>query len=76
MSRNRRPRLPEVVYVAPEAYAYEDHVTIIFWIGDNQSIGIRFTSPEHILAFLKLIMDKAAVTWADNEWIKEYLSGE
>jgi hypothetical protein len=74
MPRIRRPRLPEVAYLTPEIHAYKDHVTAVFWIGDNQSVGIRFESPEHILRFMELVMDKAAITWPDNEWIKEYLS--
>jgi hypothetical protein len=74
MPRDRRPRFPEVAYITPEIHAYKDHVTAVFWIGDNQSIGIRFRSPEHILQFMSLIMDKATKVWPDNELIKEYLS--
>lgn len=75
MPRNRRPRLPEVAVIEPEFHAYKDHVTAIFWI-DGNSIGVRFQSPQHILEFMSKLMDKAAIVWPDNEWIKEYLSND
>jgi hypothetical protein len=50
--------------------AKKDHVVAVFWLGES-SIGLRFNSPEHILEFMSQVMEKAALVWPDNEWIKE-----
>jgi hypothetical protein len=69
----KRVRIPETVNLPIEFHAKKDHVVGVIWLGES-SIGIRFNSPEHILEFMSLLMEKAVLVWPDNEWIKEYLS--
>jgi hypothetical protein len=70
-----RPRIPEVARLPVTFKAMKDHVVVIFHINQS-SIGLRFESPEHMLTFFTEMMEKAAIAWPDNEWIKEYLSDE
>lgn len=68
-----KPRIPEVAYLPVTFHAAKDHVVAVYTVGTNQTIGIRFQSPEQMLWFFIKIMEKAAVVWPDNELIKEYV---
>jgi hypothetical protein len=41
--------------------------------GGKGTIGIRFTSPEHLLETFSQLMEAGTKVWPDNPWIKEYL---
>jgi len=70
-----RPRIPEKVNLPVTFKAMKDHVVAIIYI-NKSTIGLRFESPEHMLTFFSEMMEKAAIVWPDNTWIKEYLSDE
>ncbi len=72
MRHRKRVRIPETVNLPVQIKAKKDHVVAVFWIGES-SIGIRFNSPEHILEFMSQVMEKAAIVWPENDWIKEFL---
>jgi hypothetical protein len=71
-----KPRIPEVVRGLPVTFhAKKDHVVAIIPLG-NSTIGLRFESPLQLLNFFSEMMEKAALVWPENEWIKEYLNIE
>lgn len=74
MPRKRRPRIPEIIELPVSFHAYKTHVLALFTIDENKTIGVRFQSPEQMLEFFTQLMEKAALVWPDNPWIKEYLS--
>lgn len=53
--------------------AEKDSIVAVFQVGFS-TFGVRFTSPEHLLSFAVELMEKAAIVWPDNEWIKEWKS--
>ena len=68
-----KPRIPEVAHLPVTFHAKKDHVVAVFTLGENQTIGLCFESPEQMLEFFSQMMEKAALVWPDSEWIKEYL---
>lgn len=68
-----KPRIPEVVRPPVTFHAKKDHVVAVFYIGQS-TVGLRFESPDQMLKFFAEMMEKAAIVWPDNEYIKEYLS--
>lgn len=53
--------------------AMQDHVVAVIHIGPNQTIGLRFLSPEHIAHFASELIEKATEVWPENELIQYYL---
>ena len=70
-----RDRYPQKIKLPVTFEAKEDHVVAIFDI-NGSTLGIHFTSPEHLLEFFYELIEKAAIVWPGNEWIQEYLREE
>ena len=68
-----RQRNPHIIWEQPRFEAHKDHIVAVIELSPNQTIGIRFHSPEHLLEFMNRMMEKAAEVWPDNPWIKEWL---
>lgn len=66
-----KARIPETIHLPCTFHAKRDHIVAVFQIGES-TIGIRFDSPEHLLYFMSAMMDKAALTWPEDEWVKEW----
>jgi hypothetical protein len=73
-----KPRVPEVVRLPATFHAMKDHVVAVMETPlpgiEHATIGLRFESPEQLLEFFSKLIEKAAVVWPDNKWIKEYFS--
>ncbi len=69
-----KPRIPEVAHMPVTFHAKKDHVVAVFHIAKNQTIGIRFESPEQMLEFFTRVMDKAVLVWPNNQLVIEYNS--
>ena len=64
----------EIVETEVTFSAKKNYVVAVINISDNKTIGLRFTSVDHLLDFCSRLIEKAALTWPENEYIKEYLS--
>ena len=75
-----KKRKPVVIPMGAVIQANRDHVVMVFQFDTTNipagkgTIGIRFTSPEHLLEIFNQLLDAAVEVWPDNPWIKEYLS--
>lgn len=76
MSRDPHKRKPVVIPMPTEVQAMPDHVVALVWIDEQHSIGLRFVSVDHLMRFITELMDKAAVVWPSNAWVREYLAGK
>lgn len=80
MRRKDGRRMADEVHIVPaEVLAGNGYVVLVLPfrpIEDKMpdTVGLRFTSPEHMLAVFTEIIEKAAEVWPDNKWIKEYRS--
>lgn len=63
-----RPNL-QVARLPVTFHAGDGFVNAVFHI-EKSTIGVRFESPEQILEFFEQLMNKAAQTWPDNQWIQ------
>lgn len=72
MANKNKPRIPVVEHLPVTFHAKETHVVAVFELGPNQTIGLRFESPEMMLEFFSKMMEKATLVWPNNEWVKEY----
>ena len=53
--------------------AMADHVVAVIHLGPDQTLGLRFLSPEHFLTFANGLIEKACEVWPDDPYIKMYL---
>jgi len=69
-------RNPIVVPGMPvfEAHIREKYVVAVLKINEEATIGLRFTSPEQMLAFFDEMLKSASIVWPENEWIKEFVN--
>ncbi len=67
----RNPQVARGMPVSFEANFKDKYIVAIFHIGRN-TIGVRFESPDQLLYFCTEMIEKAAVVWPDNEYIREY----
>lgn len=72
MTDQKPRRLSAYLEAKPEFRAEKNHIVAVFPIGKDSTIGIRFESPEQLMAFFVEMMDKAALVWPNHEIIKEY----
>lgn len=71
-----KPRIPERAVLPVEFHAYKNHVVAVYTLPTGSTIGMRFETPEQMLWFFAQMLEKAALVWPDNEYIREYLSND
>jgi len=72
MSKSKPRLVVEVAHLPVTFHALSHHIVAVLQIGEDQTIGLRFESVEHLLTFCTELIEKAAVTWPDHPLIREY----
>ena len=67
-------RLPEVVESEPVFEAHKNYVVAIMPLPGGSTVGVRFTSPTHMMRFFVLMLETAAKVWPNDPIIQDYQS--
>lgn len=70
--RKHKPIVRDVIPSMPEFLTGKDYIVARFHIGGS-TFGVRFVSPEQLMTFCVLLMEKAVKVWPDHNLMKEYL---
>lgn len=69
--RDKMGKIPAIML--PVTFeAGKGFVTAVIHV-ENSSLGLKFESPEQLLAFFSKLMESATIAWPDNQFIKMYL---